>query len=155
MNYQTDAIQAIEAQQAKVKPRSPQWMVGEQLKDICRREPRSAELIARDLQVEAMSITEAEKKIKAFADGHKTGNFACVTPGEADNILREFYGLPEPEAIPAPGSSTGRAVTVPAIRRWETPSPCRHGNGCSNDCAPVTSGTLPWRASLAGSAASR
>ena len=77
-------------------------MVGEQLKDICRREPRSAELIARDLQVEAMSITEAEKKIKAFADGHKTGNFACVTPGEADNILREFYGLPEPEAIPAP-----------------------------------------------------
>lgn len=102
MNYQTDAIQAIEAQQAKVQPRSPQWMVGEQLKDICRREPRSAELIARDLQVEAMSITEAEKKIKAFADGHKTGNFACVTPGEADNILREFYGLPEPEAIPAP-----------------------------------------------------
>ena len=102
MNYQAEAIQAIEAQQAKVKPRAPQWMVGEQLKDICRREPRSAELIARDLQVEAMSITEAEKKIKAFADGHKTGNFACVTPGEADNILREFYGLPEPEAIPAP-----------------------------------------------------
>ena len=107
MNYQAEAIQAIEAQQAKAKPRSPQWMVGEQLKDICRREPRSAELIARDLQVEAMSITEAEKKIKAFADGHKTGNFACVTPGEADNILREFYGLPEPEAIPAP-------VPVPA-----------------------------------------
>lgn len=49
MNYQTDAIQAIEAQQAKVKPRSPQWMVGEQLKDICRREPRSAELIGEPL----------------------------------------------------------------------------------------------------------
>ena len=56
MNYQAEAIQAIEAQQAKAKPRSPQWMVGEQLKDICRREPRSAELIARDLQVEAMSM---------------------------------------------------------------------------------------------------
>ena len=102
MNYQAEAILALEAQQAKVKDRSPQWIVAEQLKDICRQEPQSAELVAQDLQVEAMSITEAEKKIKAFADGHKTGNFACVTPGEADNILREFYGLPEPEAIPAP-----------------------------------------------------
>lgn len=89
-----DAIALIEAQQAKVQARSPQWMVGEQLKDICRREPRSAELIAQDLQVEAMSITEAEKKIKAFADKNKTGSFACVTPAESDRILREFYGLP-------------------------------------------------------------
>lgn len=91
---QEQAIQAIEAQQAKVKERSPQWMVGEQLKDICSHEPRSAELIAQDLENEAMSITEAEKKIKAFADAHKTGGFACVTPVEADRILREFYGLP-------------------------------------------------------------
>ena len=42
-----------------------------------------------------MSITEAEKKIKAYADAHKTGSFACVTPAEADRILREFYGLPQ------------------------------------------------------------
>lgn len=88
------AVALIEAQQAKVQARSPQWMVGEQLKDICRQEPRSAELIAQDLQVEAMSITEAEKKIKAFADKNKTGGFACVTPAESDRILREFYGLP-------------------------------------------------------------
>ena len=94
----TDALALIEEQQAKVQARSPQWMVGEQLKDICRREPCSAELIAQDLQVEAMSITEAEKKIKAFADKNKTGSFACVTPAESDRILREFYGLPaEPE----------------------------------------------------------
>ena len=79
MSIQEQAIALLEAQQAKVKPRSPQWMVGEQLKDICRMEPRSAELIAQDLENEAMSITAAEKKIKAFADGHKTGNFACVT----------------------------------------------------------------------------
>ena len=100
MNYQTEAIQAIEAQQAKVKDRSPQWMVGEQLKDICRREPRSAELLAQDLKVEDMSITAAEKKIKAFADGHKTGAFSCVSPVEAENILRKFYGLPAPEKEP-------------------------------------------------------
>ena len=93
MSIQQDAIRAIEAQQAKEKPRSPQWMVGEQLKDICRREPQSAELIAQDLENPSMSITEAEKKIKAFADKHKTGNFSCVTPDEAVRILRKFYGL--------------------------------------------------------------
>ena len=88
------AVAKIEAQQDRVNSRSPQWMVGEQLKDICRHEPRSAELIAQDLENESMSITEAEKKIKAYADNHKTGNFSCVTPMEADRILREFYGLP-------------------------------------------------------------
>ena len=90
------AIAAIEEQQKSVKARSAPWMVGEQLKDICRREPASAELIAQDLAVKEMSITKAEEKIKAFADKNKTGNFACVTPMEAEKILREFYGLPEP-----------------------------------------------------------
>lgn len=91
------AIDAIEAQQKTVKSRSAQWMVGEQLKDICRREPESAELIARDLEIMEMSIIEAEKKIKAFADKNKVGSFACVTPIEAEQILREFYGLKVPE----------------------------------------------------------
>lgn len=95
MSYVEKAIAAIEEQQAKVKARSAQWMVGGQLKDICRHEPGCAELIYQDLQVEKMSITEAEKKIKAFADKNKVGNSSCVTPMEADRILREFYGLPE------------------------------------------------------------
>ena len=94
------AIALLEEQQSKVKELSPQWMVGEQLKDICRREPQSAELIAQDLENDAMSITEAEKRIKSFADGHKTGNFSCVIPAEADRILREFYGLPAPGGEP-------------------------------------------------------
>lgn len=94
------AIAKLEEQQAKVKPCSPQWMVAEQLKDICRHEPQSAELIAQDLEAETMSITEAEKKIKAFADAHKTGSFSCVTPVEADQILRKFYGLPDPASAP-------------------------------------------------------
>ena len=97
--WQTKAVIALEAQQAKVKDRSPQWMVAEQLKDICRQEPQSAELVAQDLQVEAMSITEAEKKIKAYADSHKTGSFSCVAPAEADRILREFYGLPSLDEV--------------------------------------------------------
>lgn len=88
------AIEKLRAQQAQVPERSAPWMVAEQLMDICRAEPESAELIAQDLGVEAMSITEAEKKLKAYADSHRTGNFSCVTPAEADRILREFYGLP-------------------------------------------------------------
>lgn len=113
--YQEKAITAIEAQQAKVKDRSPQWMVGEQLKDICRVEPHSAELIAQDLENESMSIVEAEKKIKAFADGHKTGSFSCVTPPEADRILREFYGLTaagEPAPDPVPGQPGGNVLRL-------------------------------------------
>lgn len=89
------AISMIEAQQAKEKGRTAPWMVGEQLKDICRAEPSGAELIAQDLENKKMSLQEAEKKIKAYADNHKTGSFACVTPAEAEKILREFYGLPE------------------------------------------------------------
>ena len=85
-----NAIALIEAQQAKVEQPSYQWQVGEQLKDICRREPRSAELIAQDLANESMSITEAEKKIAAFARKNK----GCVTMVQSDRILREFYGLP-------------------------------------------------------------
>lgn len=90
-----EAIRKLKEQQSKVQERSPQWMVAEQLMDLCRAEPECAELLAQDLEVEAMSIVEAEKKLKAFADSHKTGNFSCVTPAESDRILREFYGLPQ------------------------------------------------------------
>lgn len=89
------AIEKLKAQQVEVTERSAPWMVAEQLIDLCRREPDSAQLIAQDLDNPEMSIVEAEKRIKAYADEHKTGNFACVTPAEAEEILRKFYGLPE------------------------------------------------------------
>lgn len=87
------AVEKIERQQAKEKGRTAAWMVGEQLKDMARREPESEELLDKDLDIPELSIQKAEKKIKAYADAHKTGNFACVTPMEAERILREFYGL--------------------------------------------------------------
>lgn len=90
-----NVFEKIEAQQAKEAGRTDASMVGEQLKDICRAEPRSAELIEKDLDVKEMSLKAAAAKIKAFADKHKTGNFACVTPAEAEGILRDFYGLGE------------------------------------------------------------
>lgn len=86
------ALDKITAQQPK--ERTPVWMVGEQLKDILRSESHLAELVEQDLDVKEMSLAACEKKIKAYADEHKTGNFSCVTPVEAERIIREFYGLP-------------------------------------------------------------
>ena len=88
------AMEAIAEQQGKVRARSAPWMVGEQLKDMIRREPGIAQLIAQDLTDGGMSLTAAEAKIKAFADKNKTGTFACVTPAEAEEILRGYFGLP-------------------------------------------------------------
>ena len=117
-SMQEQAIAKLKEQQAGVQERSPQWMVAEQLMEICEAEPESAELIAQDLD-NGMNITEAEKKIKAFADKHKANNFACVTPREADRILREYFGLPERPAresivIPFPGRKEQRPVPDPA-----------------------------------------
>ena len=86
---QSAAIAAIEVQQAKVKEDSAPWTVGEQLKDICRIEPHSAELIAQDLEVKGMGIADAEHKIAEFAKKHG----GSVSGRQADRILREFYGL--------------------------------------------------------------
>ena len=103
------AVEKIEKQQTREKGRTAAWMVGEQLKDIARREPESAELLDKDLDIPEMSIQQAEKKIKAYADAHKKGSFACVTPAEAERILREFYGLNTP-------SVTADAATPPSER---------------------------------------
>ena len=112
-----EAIKRIEEQQAKLKAGSAAWVVGEQLKDICRREAKSAELIAQDLQVEEMSLEKAEKEIKKYADAHKTGNFAYVSPQKADEILRKFYGLPKADEKTTTPQSP--AATAPLTRGAE------------------------------------
>lgn len=102
---QERAFNIITEQQKSHKEYTPQWMVGEQLKDICTREPDKAELIAQDLTVPEMSLVHAEKKIKAWADKHKSGGGACVPPNIAEGILREFYGLGKPgERVSTSGS---------------------------------------------------
>lgn len=85
-------FEKIERQQAKAAPYSPVWGVGEQLKDICRAEPRSAKLIEED--IDTVTIVKVEKKIRAFADKHKNGSCVCVPPSVADGIIREAFGLP-------------------------------------------------------------
>ena len=92
------AAKIIEEQQKELSETSPAFFVGEQLKEIAERDPRSAELLVTDLAVPEMHIREAEKKIHTYADAHRNGkNYACVPPKVAEEILREFYGLPIPE----------------------------------------------------------
>lgn len=97
---QTAAIAAIEAQQPK--ERSAVWMVGEQLKDMVRAEPGIAELILADLAGKGMGLADAEQKIAEAAKKNKVGNCGVVTPAEAEDILRSFYGLPPRGAAQEP-----------------------------------------------------
>lgn len=91
-------FEKIEAQQ-KGKENTAAWMVGEQLKDICRADENCAEILDKDLDIPEMSIDKAERKIKEYADTQrKTGNCVCVPPNKAEEIIRKFYGLPEATA---------------------------------------------------------
>lgn len=93
-----DVFDKIRAQQQK--ERTAVWMVGEQLADIIRHDLAAQEIVSRDLDAKGMSLADCEKKIKAYADKHKTGNFACVIPSEAERIIREFYGITETASKP-------------------------------------------------------
>lgn len=88
-------------QQQKGRENTAAWMVGEQLKDICRREPLAGELVEKDLAIKEMSLDNCEKKIKAWADKHKKGSCAVVPPNVAEKIIREFYGIPEAGSGPS------------------------------------------------------
>lgn len=91
-----NAIKKIEAQQAKLVETDPAWMVGEQLKDICRADMHCEKIVSEDLDNEAMSLKKAAEKLRKYADAnHGNSKCFCITPKVADGIIREFYGLPE------------------------------------------------------------
>lgn len=150
-NALEQAVTLIEAQQAALNPYDPAFMVGEQLKEMCRRIPGAAELIAQDVGREGMRLVDAEGMIrkrayeihakgrgakgsiekkaahdktdeakekdaksgrgeKGKADDGKAavkpsggamsggrGDAVCISPREAEEILRKFYGIPEDE----------------------------------------------------------
>lgn len=89
-------FERIDAQQ-KGHENTDIWMVGQQLKDILHGDPTLEEIVYKDLDVKDLSLTNAAKKIKAWADEqHKKtkGSCVCVPPDVAEGIIREFYGLP-------------------------------------------------------------
>ena len=86
------------AEQQKGHETEPRFMIGEQLKEIAEREPLSAELLVRDLEIEEMNLEAAEKHFQEYADrNHGKAKAFCITPKVAERLLREFYGLPIPE----------------------------------------------------------
>lgn len=88
-------FEKIEALQTGKENTAP-WMVGEQLKDICRRQPQYESIVLEDLENTDMSLEMCEKQIKAWADQHKKGHSCvCVPPNVAEEIIRKFYGLGE------------------------------------------------------------
>ena len=105
-----NVIEAITAQQKGLE-NTAAFMVGEQLKEICSREPESAALVEKDLQ--AITIADVAKKIKAEADKlHSTlkGSCICIPPNVAEGIIRKAYGLPDagaaqPEEKQAPAAT--------------------------------------------------
>ena len=97
-----NAIEKIEAEQAKLQNTDPAWMAGQQLKDICRAEPHSAKIVAEDLGAPGRSLANVAAKIKEYSDkNHGKSNCFCVPPHIAEGIIREFFGLPAAAAEPA------------------------------------------------------
>ena len=100
MNELVNAIAAIAKQQPS--QRTDVWMVGEQLKELLQAEPQWADMVERDLQNKDQSLEAVAKKIRDLAKKNKVGSFGCVTPMEAEKIIRETYGIPEKGTEPAP-----------------------------------------------------
>lgn len=87
-------------EQQKGRENTPAFMIGEQLKEIAAHEPASAELLEKDLIVAGMGLDGAAKKLQEYADAnHKTAKCFCISPLKAEEILREFYGLPKREIV--------------------------------------------------------
>ncbi len=98
-----NVYEKIAAQQGEVG--TAVWCVGEQLKDMIAGAPELEEILSQDLEQEAMSLKQAEQQIHDFADAqHKKSRGSCiaVSPKQAEDILRKFYGLPERDEPVAP-----------------------------------------------------
>lgn len=94
-----NCLEKITAAQAGLE-NTDAYMVGQQLKDICR-DPACADLVAADLENPDMSLKACAAKIKEWADEQhrkNKGSCVCVPPDVAEGIIRKFYGLPDATA---------------------------------------------------------
>lgn len=87
------AVFAIEEQQSQLNKCSPEFCVGEHLKDILKNNKAAAEIVLQDLQQPGMGLKDCEKKIAEFAKKNQSGNFGFCSPQEAERIICEFYGI--------------------------------------------------------------
>ena len=111
-----NVFEMIEAQQKGLEDTTV-YMVGEQLKDICRSDPAAATIVAEDLQQKEMGIAYCERKIKEHADklkNEKKLKTVGISPKTAEGIIRKFYGLPE-VGVSAPASGGGDMLDLEAL----------------------------------------
>lgn len=92
-----ELVTLIEAQQ-KGHEDTDVFMIGEQLKEMAERDPIVAEILKKDLAISEMGMQAAAAQLKAYADKHRGKNKVfCISPKVAEQILRDFYGLPVAE----------------------------------------------------------
>ena len=98
------AIELIQKQQSG-KDNSPAFVIGLHLIDMMKQDGRIEAILEEDLKNPEMSLEDCAKKLQAEADRiHRETkkNTVCLTPLQAEKIIRKFYGLPDPEDIPQP-----------------------------------------------------
>lgn len=91
-----EKLESIISKQQIGKEGTPEFAIGEQLKDIARGYSDIAEILAQDLALKEMDLTAAAAKLKEYADKNRGEQSCfCITPAKAEEILRGFYALPE------------------------------------------------------------
>lgn len=100
--------------QAKLDPDSCVYEIGEQLKDICRRDPACEQILLEDLQNPSMGLAAADKMLYDWGKQQAKGKGGCGISGrKAEELLRQFYGLPEAGMeAPAPVAEVPRANSL-------------------------------------------
>lgn len=96
MNKATELIQ----KQQSGKVNTPAFVIGLHLIDMMKQDGRIASILEEDLQNPEMSLEKCAQKLKDAADEkHRVtkSSTICITPPEAEKIIRKFYGLPDPE----------------------------------------------------------
>ena len=99
MNKATELIR----KQQSGKDNTPAFVIGLHLIDMMKQDGRIASILEEDLQNQDMSLEKCAQKLKEAADAkHREtkSSTICITPPEAEKIIRKFYGLPDPEEEP-------------------------------------------------------
>lgn len=107
-----EAIAIISAQQNALKVKNNTFYIAEQLKDICRKSEANSALVCEDLNNTDKSITALANKIKERAYKNRVGNESFVSMEEADEIIRNFFGLGADDEAPQPPQSAGTVLDL-------------------------------------------
>lgn len=104
----------IEDLQGEFNPDSCAYEIGEQLKDICRRDPACEKILLEDLQNPAMGLVAADKMLYDWGKKQSQGKGGCGISGrKAEELLREFYGLPAAGVAAAPAAKAAPVLDGP------------------------------------------